>query len=274
MAVEFRGVKNLVFAEVTKDDESGYVTGEVRSLAPVAEISKSVETSSEAHYYDNKAAIIIDTEGSDTVSFTIAVPDDETFAMITGRTYDSTSKRFIESKRVQRYFAVGYVLGEIGEGEDERYVWRYKGTFNIPEETSATENDGTDANNLTLEYTGIYTSYEFANGKGTGLAGSAKAMFIRKSDEVATQSQFFATVATPDTVFPAYTLTITQAANTTVSVTRNGVPLSSGAVIFEGDELKITVTGGTVKVNGASFTSGNTMDVLGDTTVVSTAAGG
>ena len=274
MAVEFRGVKNLVFAEVTKDDESGYVTGEVRSLAPVAEISKSVETSSEAHYYDNKAAIIIDTEGSDTVSFTIAVPDDETFAMITGRTYDSTSKRFIESKRVQRYFAVGYVLGEIGEGEDERYVWRYKGTFNIPEETSATENDGTDANNLTLEYTGIYTSYEFANGKGTGLAGSAKAMFIRKSDEVATQSQFFASVATPDTVFPAYTLTITQAANTTVSVTRNGVPLSSGAVIFEGDELKITVTGGTVKVNGASFTSGNTMDVLGDTTVVSTAAGG
>ena len=271
MAVEFRGVKNLVFAEVTKDDESGYVTGEVRSLAPVAEISKSVETSSEAHYYDNKAAIIIDTEGSDTVSFTIAVPDDETFAMITGRTYDSTSKRFIESKRVQRYFAVGYVLGEIGEGEDERYVWRYKGTFNIPEETSATENDGTDANNLTLEYTGIYTSYEFANGKGTGLAGSAKAMFIRKSDEVATQSQFFAAVATPDTVFPAYTLTITQAAGTTLSVTRNGVALSNGATIFLDDELKITVTGGTVKVNGSNFTSGNTMDVMGDTTVVSTA---
>lgn len=201
MAVEFRGCKKLVFAVVTKDDDTGYTTGAVTPLAPVAEISKSVETSSEAHYYDNKAAIIIDTEGPDTVTFTIAVPNDETYAMLTGRTYDTTKKMFIESERVQRYFAVGYILGEVGEGEDERYVWRYKGTFNIPEETSATENDGTDANNLSLEYTGIYTNHEFANGKGTGVAGSAKAMFVRKSDNVATETEFFSDVATPDTTF-------------------------------------------------------------------------
>ena len=271
MAVEFRGCKNLVFAEVTQDNASGYVTGEVMPLAPVAEISKSVETSSEAHYYDNKAAIIIDTEGSDTVTFTIAVPDDATYALLTGRTYDSTSKRFIESERVQKYFAVGYILGEVGEGEDERYVWRYKGTFNIPDETSATKNDGTDANNLSLEYTGIYTDYDFANGKGTGIAGAAKAMFIRDSANVTTAAQFFSTVATPDTVFPAYTLTKTQAANTTLTITRNGVALENNATIFTGDVLTISVTGGTVKVNGTSFTSGNTYTVSGNTTVVSTA---
>ena len=199
MAVEFRGCKNLVFAEVTKDDSTGYQTGEVKVLAPVAEISKSVETSSEAHYYDNKAAIIINTEGADTVTFTIAIPDDETFALITGRTYDATKKVFIESERVQKYFAVGYILGEIGEGEDERFVWRYKGTFNIPEETSATKNDGTDANNLSLGFAGIYTAHEFANGKGTGVAGAAKAMFIRKSDNVASAEDFFGEVVTPDT---------------------------------------------------------------------------
>lgn len=271
MAVEFRGCKNLVFAEVTQDNASGYVTGEVMPLAPVAEISKSVETSSEAHYYDNKAAIIIDTEGSDTVTFTIAVPDDATYAKLTGRTYDSTSKRFIESERVQKYFAVGYILGEVGEGEDERYVWRYKGTFNIPDETSATKNDGTDANNLSLEYTGIYTDHDFANGKGTGIAGAAKAMFIRDSANVTTAAQFFSTVATPDTVFPAYTLTKTQAGNTTLTITRNGVALENNATIFTGDVLTITVTGGTVKVNGTTFTSGNTYTVSGNTAVVSTA---
>lgn len=199
MAVEFRGCKNLVFAEVTADSATAYTTGEVMPLAPVAEISKSVETSSEAHYYDNKAAIIIDSEGSDTVTFTIAVPDDATYAMLTGRTYDSTKKIFIESQRVNKYFAVGYVLGEIGEGEDERFVWRYKGQFNIPEETSATKNDGTDANNLSLEFTGIYTTHEFANGKGTGVKGSAKAMFIRESANVCDQDDFFSEVVTPDT---------------------------------------------------------------------------
>lgn len=199
MAVEFRGCKNLVFAEVTADSATAYTTGEVMPLAPVAEISKSVETSSEAHYYDNKAAIIIDSEGSDTVTFTIAVPDDATYAMLTGRTYDSTKKIFIESQRVNKYFAVGYVLGEIGEGEDERFVWRYKGQFNIPEETSATKNDGTDANNLSLEFTGIYTTHEFANGKGTGVKGAAKAMFIRESANVCDQDDFFSEVVTPDT---------------------------------------------------------------------------
>lgn len=201
MAVEFRGCKKLVFAEVTTDTATAYETGDVSSIAPVAEISKTVETSSEAHYYDNKAAIVINSEGADTVTFTIAIPDDATLAKITGRTYDETKKMFVESQRETKYFAVGYILGEAGEGEDERYVWRYKGTFNIPDETSATKDDGTGANNMSLEFTGIYTDHEFTNGKGTGKKGSAKASFIRASSNVATEQQWFAEVATPDTTF-------------------------------------------------------------------------
>lgn len=201
---EFRGCKNLVYAEVTKDDNEttgGYVTGTVKVLAPVAEISKTVETSSEAKYYDNKAAIVINSEGADTVTLTIAIPDDATLADITGRTYDATKKIFIDSQRVQKYFAVGYILGEKGEGDDERYVWRYKGTFNIPDETSATENDGTDSNNMSLEFTGIYTNHIFTNGKGTGQAGAAKAAFIRESANVTTAEKWFEKVSTPDTTF-------------------------------------------------------------------------
>ena len=205
MAVEFRGCKNLVFAPITKDDSTGYTTGNVIALAPVAEISKTVETSSEAHYYDNKPAIVINSEGADTVTFTIAVPEDDVLALIEGRVYDDVKKAFIEAPRTTQYFAVGYILGETGEGEDERFVWRYKGTFNIPDVTSATENDGTDANNMSLEFTGIYTDYEFENGGGTGVAAPAKAMFIRKSSEVASAAEFFAQVSTPDTTFPVAT---------------------------------------------------------------------
>lgn len=200
MAVEFRGCKRLVFAEVTADGAT-YETGAVKELAPVAEISKTVETSSEAKYYDNKAAIVINSEGADTVTFTIAVPTDEVLAEITGRTFDATKKMFIESEREQKYFAVGYILGEKGEGDDERFVWRYKGTFNVPDETAATENDGTDTNNMSLEFTGIYTDHVFTNGKGTGVAGAAKASFIRESANVATADEWFAEVATPDTNF-------------------------------------------------------------------------
>ena len=204
MAVEFRGCRRLVYAEVTTDNNEtsgGYVTGEVKTLAPVAEISKTVETSSEAHYYDNKAATIVNSEGADTVTFTIAVPPDEVLAEITGRVYDSTKKMFIDAPREQKYFAVGYILGEKGDGDDERLVWRYKGTFNIPEETSATEDDGTSANNMSLEFTGIYTQHEFSNGGGTGVKKPAKAGYIRASSNVTTEDKWFAQVSTPDTTF-------------------------------------------------------------------------
>ena len=204
--VEFRGCKNLVYAEVMKDNNEtgtgeGYVVGTVKTLAPVAEIAKTVETSTAAHYYDNKAAIVINSEGADTVTFTIAVPSDEVLAEITGRTYDSTKKMFIDSERTNKMFAVGYILGEEGTDEDERYVWRYKGSFNVPDETSKTDDNSTDANNMSLVFTGIYTDHIFTNGKGTGVAGVAKAAFIRKSSNVATATEWFATVSTPDTTF-------------------------------------------------------------------------
>ena len=198
MAVEFRGCKGLCYAEVTKDGDT-YETGAVKPLAPVAEIAKSVETSREAHYYDNKAMIIIDSEGADTVTFTSAVPKDAVLAELTGRAYDETKGMFIESERETKYFAVGYILGETGEGEDERYVWRYKGTFSIPDETSGTKNEGTDANNMTLEYAGIYTEHEFTNGKGTGKKGAAKSAYTRASAKKFTAETWFSKVSDPDT---------------------------------------------------------------------------
>lgn len=207
---EFRGCRRLVYAEVTSDNNlsgvsNGYITGTVKQLAPVAEISKTVETGSDTKFYDNKAAVVINSEGADTVTLTIAVPDDSVLAEITGRTYDSTKKMFIESQRVTKYFAIGYVLGEKGDNEDERFVWRYKGSFNIPDETAATENNGTDSNNMSLEFTGIYTNHIFTNGKGTGVAGVAKAAFVRADDlpTNCTETKWFNAVATPDTEFTA-----------------------------------------------------------------------
>lgn len=202
---EFRGCKNLVFAEVLSDDNEssgGYVVGAVKRLAPVAEISKTVETSSESHFYDNKGRIIINSEGVDSVELTVAIPDDEVLAEITGRTYDQVKKMFIESERKSKYFALGYILGEKGDGEDERFVWRYKGSFNVPDENSKTEDDGTDASNMTLTFSGIYTNHVFANGQGSGVAGSAKAAYIRSSSNIMTKEQWFNTVTTPDTSTP------------------------------------------------------------------------
>jgi hypothetical protein len=116
---------------------------------------------------------------------------------ITGQEYDSTTGMLIEGHRQTKYFAIGYRTGTVGSADDkEVYVWRLKGTFAIPEETHATEDDGTDANGQELVYTGIFTTHKFEkNGK------SERAVVIDTGlDLIANKDTFFDTVQTPDTV--------------------------------------------------------------------------
>lgn len=197
--VEFRGCDNLVIAEVTADDlTNNYTTGAVQVLAPVAEVAKTVETSSETHYYDNTGMIIIQSEGSDEIMLTVpAIPLDK-LALVTGKTVDEATGAFIDGPVIERYFALGYRL-RLTDGT-YRYVWRLKGSFAIPDETSATEDDSTTTNNQQLTYTGVKTITEFANGGGTNIEGRAKAVVVDERDGKCDCSTFFSTVQTPDTI--------------------------------------------------------------------------
>lgn len=266
--VEYRGVEGLVAAEVTNDDNNtGYVTGQVFAIAGVAEISKTTDSSNETHYYDNIPAVVVSNTSSDTVTISVSAIPFDVLAMITGQNYDETTGALIEGPRDLKYFALGYKTKKTNG--DEVFVWRYKGTFNIPDQTNSTENDSTDANGQELTYTGISTTHKFTKtGKG------AKALVVDTSKGLADVSDFFENVTTPDTLTgnTAYTLSITQATDTTVTVTRNGTALSSGANIYQGDVLTISVTGGTVTVNGSSFISGDMHVVNGNVSVVSTAS--
>lgn len=196
---EYRGVEGLVYAEVTKDNNNtgtgeGYVTGTVKPLAGVAEISKSSDSASEAHFYDNIPAVVITSTGADTVTISASAIPLDVLADITGQTYDSTTGTYIEEERQQKYFAIGYQTKNT-DGE-KVYVWRLKGTFNIPDQTNATENEGTDANGQELVFTGISTTHKF-----TKTGKPAKAVNVNTAlDLVAAIDDFFDTVQTPDTI--------------------------------------------------------------------------
>lgn len=270
--VEYRGVEGLVAAEVLVDNNEtgegqGYVTGPVFAIAGVAEISKTTDSSNEAHYYDNIPAVVVSNTAADEVTISVSAIPFDVLATITGQNYDQTTGALIEGPRDVKYFALGYKTKKTNG--DEVYVWRYKGTFNIPDQTNSTENDSTDANGQELVYTGISTTHKFSKtGKG------AKALNVDLGKDLADVTEFFNTVTTPDTLVAktAYALTITENEGTTVTVTRNGVTLETGAQIFDGDILIVSVTGGTITVNSEAFTSGNPLLVSGDVTVVSTAS--
>lgn len=195
---EYRGVDNLVYAEVTEDTAENFTFGPVKPLSPVATISKSTESSSEAHYYDNLPLLTVDMEGADEIGITMAPPHLETLADILGKTFDADTGMMVDGERKKKYFAIGYRTK--GTDGKYRYVWRLKGTFSIPEETNETENDGTDTTNTELTYTGISTTHKFTKG------GSAKGIIVDERYGKADLNGFFDTVQTPDTVKAATTV--------------------------------------------------------------------
>lgn len=190
---EYRGVEGLVYAEVLKDDTTELLFGDVKPLAGVAEIGKTTESSSEAHYYDNVPAVVINSTGSDELTLTTSAIPLEVLADITGQDYDEELGVLIEGERTPKYFAIGYKTKKT-TGK-EVYVWRYKGTFSIPDSTHVTETDGTDANGQEITYTGISTTHRF-----TKTGKRAKAINVDLEKDLADVSTFFDEVTTIDTL--------------------------------------------------------------------------
>lgn len=271
--VEYRGVEGLVAAKVlTDDDDNDYTTGPVFAIAGVAEISKTTDSSNEAHYYDNIPAVVIASTSADTVTISASAIPLDVLAEITGQNYDDELAAFIEGERDFNYFAIGYKTKKTNG--DEVYVWRYKGTFNVPDQTNSTENNSTDANGQQIVYTGISTTHKFSK---TNKGAKAINVDIRKGN--ADVSEFFDEVTTPDTLTtkPSYTLTLTPASGTTLTVLKNGAAVTNGATIYEDDELVVSASatapnGANIYINdptmaGTPFTSGGTYVVTGDTTI-------
>ena len=176
-------------------------------------------------------------ESADTVTISASLIPLESIAKITGQTYDDTTGMLIEHERGTKYFAIGYITED--NLENNILVWRLKGTFNVPDQTNATRNDGTDANGQELIYTGVQTVHEFAkNGKG------ARAINVEEEKGLVDVTHFFDSVQTPDTILPAgsYLLDIVTVAGCTAQVTSDGATLNRGDTITTGQVLTITWT--------------------------------
>lgn len=199
---EFRGVDKFYFAEIIQDDANSYVCGTPIHV-PVQEVGKNTDSSSEAHYYDNKAMIVVNSESADTITLVLAPPELEKFAQMIGKSFDPATGMMIDSPRQNKYYAVMYRTK--GTDGGYRYVSRLKGQFNIPEETVSTEDDGTDTSNVSFEYTGIYTEHEFEKGiynsaTQTWTPAGAKGIVVDARYGLADVSNFFESVQTPDSV--------------------------------------------------------------------------
>lgn len=190
---EYRGVRGLVVAELTESvDDQGVVTetyGTVQPLSGVQQVSAEVNESTETHYYDDMAAIVVDSEGEDTYTLVVSIPAKKTRALIEGTTYDEATGALIGSKKNKKYFALGFIADKLNGVEE--YNWIYKGKFTGGNKTHDTKTDGTEATNMEYTFTSIHTATVFSKG------GNCKYLSV-DNDGKADLTTFFDTVTTPD----------------------------------------------------------------------------
>ena len=201
---EYRGVRGLVVAKVTKDDTTGYTADKWQELSGVQSVAIAKNESSETHFYDNKAAIVIDAEGADEVTLVVSVLANKTRALIDGVGYDEDHDMIVNTPKKREYFALGYI-GEKTDGTEEFNVL-YKGKFSGGAETHNTKDDGTEATNVEYTFTAIHTAAKIYT--VGGVAQSAKSVKIPASTTV-TEAKIFGTfsdgvsavdVLTPDEI--------------------------------------------------------------------------
>lgn len=223
--VEYRGVTDLVAAEILTDTAGSYSTGEVFEIAGVAEITKTNDSSNEAHFYNNMPAVVVSNVSSDTINLNVSAIPLDVLAKITGQKYDSVRGALYEGPRQHKYFAIGYKTTKT-DGSPI-YVWRLKGTFNIPDQTNTTENSSTDANGQTLVYTGIRTTHKFANNTDEyGQPQGANSTTVDVAADLADVSHFFDAVTTPDTL-PAKTPVVTYTVTNTLTYCTTNNPATN-----------------------------------------------
>lgn len=153
---EYRGCRGLVVAEILTDDDTGYTTGKWERLAGVQGINHAKTESSEKHFYDNTAAIIIDAVEGDEVGLTVSIPANKTRAKIEGYKYDENADAIIRTPSKKKYYALGYI-GKKDDGTEDINIL-YKGKFTGGNKVLQTQDDGTTTTNMEYTYTAVHTA--------------------------------------------------------------------------------------------------------------------
>ena len=277
---EFRGVDNLYYARILQDDAAGFLTETPKRLSPVAEIAKSTDSSSEAHYYDNKPLIVVSSESADTITITMAPPTLAILADITGKAWDTSTGMLIDGPRDNAYFAIMYRTR--GTDGKYRYVSRLKGTFSIPEEDNQTENDGTDTTNTQITYTGIMTEHEFTKGRYVNAQwekASAKGIVVDERYGLVDFATFFSSTQTPDSIQASTAKKVTGVtlSEETLSMTVGGSTETLVATIAPVDASNLNINWSTSDANVALVDGVGTVTAIGAgtaTITVTTVDGG
>ena len=166
MHVLKRGLRAIYAAEVLSDTEAGIEYGTPFHLMPAGEMTRNTDNESSNVWLDNTVFATFGKEAATDVQITGAALRPALIAHLTGKEIDEATGAIIDAGEYSpKYFAVG---GETDntDGTAELF-WFSKGTFLVPEQADKTQDESTDYNGMTLNYSAVRTKALFARANGT-----------------------------------------------------------------------------------------------------------
>lgn len=189
-----RGLKNLVYAEVTVDGADSYTVGDVKPLIPAGNLSTSVNSSTNDTYFDNALFYRAGQEAETTLTIDGAFIRPAQLAELTGKSVDTATGAIIDDGSYhEKYWAVGAEIGLV-DGT-KMLVWFLKGTFGYPEESVKTEDATTDVGGMQLVFNAVRTIYTFG-----GSNGCKRVICDTAVSKLADSKNWFEQVVTPSNV--------------------------------------------------------------------------
>ncbi|MGZ0131890.1 major tail protein [Priestia megaterium] len=150
----------LVYALVTKDDETGYTAGPVKSFAPAMSANVNRNSSSTSLYADNGVEAVNTSTGETELELGTSKIPLPVQAEVLGH---EIRKGVLIRKKTDK--APDIAVGFRSENDDnsDKLVWLYKGKFQVPSQEFATKGES-------VEYQTRTITGKFANRKFDGVS--------------------------------------------------------------------------------------------------------
>src|SRR5690554_715407 len=143
------GLKDLHYAILTSDDESGTVYESVKKIAGAITANLSTTYNTADLRADDGVAETAESKGITTVALNVKDLPKEAKADLLGQTINNDGVLIESDSDRPPYVAIGF-RSEKANGKF-RYVWLYKGKFTLPEENYETKQETPSFQTPTLE---------------------------------------------------------------------------------------------------------------------------
>jgi len=154
------GLKNLVYAKLTKDDNTGVTYDTVNTIAGAIDAKITPTTNTDNLYADDGVAETVTSMGEISVELEVSDLPVNVLADLQGHTVDTNGTLIKKSTDQAPYVAIGF-KSKKSNGK-YKYVWLYKGKFSLVEEEYHTNEDKANFSTPKLKGTFVKRVYDEA----------------------------------------------------------------------------------------------------------------